>query len=176
MAVFIDGLNMRNRLRESGWPELIDVRHLCERLAGNRELVACYFCIGAPNIQHLGKKRYWREIGYLRALEAQKGVTVEYGYMVKRNHRWQEKKVDSLITTKMTIGAATDEYDTAVLITADGDIVPPVEAVVKIGKRVETLVFTKAQAYVGQLVAVSTVQRNARQSHFIALPFTTPTS
>ncbi len=169
VAVFIDGLNMRNRLRESGWPVYIDVEHLAKRLAGGRQLVTCYLAVGAPNKKQLGAKRYWSEVSYYQKVEQQPSVEVAYGYMVKRGNRWTEKKVDVLVATKMVALACSNQFDTAVLVSADGDLVPAVETVVAFGKRVETLVFTKSDAYIGNLIKVSTSQRNARLSHFQAL-------
>jgi len=165
VAIFIDGLNMMNRLRESGWPDLVDVQYLAERLAGNRRLVVCHYCVARPNKVQLGDKRYWTEINYLQKVEKQPRVEVHYGYMV-RHGKWIEKKVDVLLATKMVLMGCMDQYHTAILVTADGDLVPAVEAVVGLGKRVETLLFTKSKAYVGELVKVSSLQPNARASYF----------
>ena len=169
VALFVDGLNMRNRLRESGWPEFVDVAHLGQRLAGNRNLVICHYCVGRPELNQLGNKKYWSEIRYYTMLEKQSGMQVQYGYMVKRGQRWVEKRVDVLIASKMIEGACRNQYDVAILVTADGDLVPAVESVVALGKKVELLVFTKASAYSGNLVKVSSLHRSARKSHFVPL-------
>ncbi len=169
VAVFIDGLNIRNRLRESGWPEFVDIQYLANRLTGNRKLVGCYLAVGSPNKRQLGQTRYWKELQYYQRIEKQPSVTVDYGYMVKRGSKWTEKKIDVFIATRMVAMACSNQIDAVILVTADGDLVPAVETVVSLGKKVETIVFTRSNAYVGNLIRVSTSQRNARPSHFIPL-------
>ena len=138
---------MRFRLRECGWPEFIDVRYLASRLAGNRRLRACYLCVGRPHSGHLSQGQYWNETRYYRRVEWQELVQVDYGYMVNRGTRWVEKKVDVLLAAKMVSMACTHGFDTAILVSADGDLVPAVESVIELGKKVETVVFTKSRAY-----------------------------
>lgn len=52
--------------------------------------------------------------------------------------RAQEKGVDVMLAVDMVDMARTDAYDTAVVFSADTDLLPALEAVVGIGKRVET--------------------------------------
>ncbi len=89
--------------------------------------------------------------------------------MVDRNGIWEEKMVDVLIASDMVFYAAKGEYDTAILVTADNDLVPAIQRVKNINHRVELLVFTKAKPKVGNLIKASSINREARISHFISI-------
>ncbi len=54
--------------------------------------------------------------------------------------RWQgrEKGIDVMLSVDLVDMARTDAYDTAVVFSADTDLLPALEAAVRIGKRVET--------------------------------------
>lgn len=51
----------------------------------------------------------------------------------------QEKGIDVLLAVDMVKGALRDSYDVAVLVSADTDLLPAVEAVLDDGKRVEVV-------------------------------------
>lgn len=51
----------------------------------------------------------------------------------------QEKGIDVLLAVDMVKGALRDNYDVAVLVSADTDLLPAVEAVLDDGKRVEVV-------------------------------------
>jgi len=52
-----------------------------------------------------------------------------------------EKGVDVLIATDMLTGALRDCYDTAILISGDGDFVEVIEEIKRAGKQVENATF-----------------------------------
>ena len=52
--------------------------------------------------------------------------------------RGEEKGVDVMMALSIAIGAIKDWYDVAVVVSADTDLVPAMEEVVAVGKRVET--------------------------------------
>ena len=74
--------------------------------------------------------------------------------------------VDVLIASDMVFFAARNEYDTAVLVTADNDLVPAIQRVKNLNHRVELIVFTKAKPKVGNLINASSIHRSARESYF----------
>ena len=59
----------------------------------------------------------------------------------------REKGIDVRLAIDMVMGAARDEYDVAVLVSVDADLVPALEAVLALGKRVETAVWSSRQGY-----------------------------
>jgi len=89
--------------------------------------------------------------------------------MVDREGIWEEKMVDVLIASDMVYYAARNEYDTAILVTADNDLVPAIQRVKNLNHKVELVVFTKAKPKVSNLVKASTINRRARKSHFIPI-------
>jgi uncharacterized LabA/DUF88 family protein len=169
VMVFIDGMNARCRLEECKWVEDYDVSHLAERLAGNRTLSGVYYYITTPNRKQLGNEGYSKARRYIDAVEKQSMVLVKKGYMVDREGIWEEKMVDVLIASDMVYLAAKNEYDTAILVTADNDLVPAIQRVKNLNHKVELIVFTKAKPKVGNLVKASTINRSARKSHFIPI-------
>ena len=58
---------------------------------------------------------------------------------------FEEKGVDIDLAVDMLSGAFEDRYDTAILVSSDGDFKPVVQAVQRRGKRVEYVFFPKAQ-------------------------------
>ncbi len=166
VIVFIDGMNARCRLEECKWVEDFDVLHFAQRLAGGRTLSGIFYYIPTPNRKQLGDKRYSRARRYIDAVGKQPMVKVKNGYMVDRDGVWEEKMVDVLIASDMVFFAARNEYDTAILVTADNDLVPAIQRVKNLNRRVELIVFTKAKPKVGNLIKASSIYRSARESYF----------
>jgi hypothetical protein len=97
VAVFIDGLNVRFRLKECGWQELYDVGHLAESLCGRRKLVGIFFYHPPPNREQLGASRYGVERAYLERIRKDIGVVIPRGsYMAKRAQTRQGLTCDVL--------------------------------------------------------------------------------
>jgi uncharacterized LabA/DUF88 family protein len=171
IAVFIDGLNVMFRLRESGWEEFFDVGYLAQRIARGRELAGVFFFRAAPQSPPLAREQYWNEVRHLRRVEAQlwrgHGRMVRYGFMVHRNEEWREKQVDVWLASEMITQACTDSYDIAVLVTADTDLVPAVDHVrVAHNKGVELVVFPKSGTNITQLVRAANSTTTARRAWF----------
>jgi uncharacterized LabA/DUF88 family protein len=170
VAVFIDGLNIMHRLRESGWEELFDVGYLAQRLARGRDLIGVFFFRAAPQSPPLDRTQYWKELKHLRIVEAQlwtgHGRMVRYGYM-RKNKEWREKQVDVWLASEMITQASRNAYDIAILTTADTDLVPAVDhARLAHDKGVELLVFPRSGVNVTQLVRAASSTTTARRSWF----------
>ncbi len=89
VGVYIDGLNVMFRLRESGWQEFFDVGHFARRVVGNRLLVQIGYFRVKPQMPPIKTAaQYWAEISYLQRVDKQLladfGKYVRYGYMAKR--------------------------------------------------------------------------------------------
>lgn len=166
VMVFIDGMNARCRLEECGWIENFDVLYLARRLVGSRTLSAVFYYVPTPNRRQLGAEGYSKARRYIDAVERQPLVIVKKGYMVDRNGVWEEKMVDVLIASDMVFFAARNGYDTAIVVTADNDLVPAIQRVKNLNRKVELLVFSKAKPKIGNLREASSINRNARRSYF----------
>ena len=77
-----------------------------------------------------------------------------------------EKMVDVLIASDMVFYASRNEYATAILVTADNDLVPAIQRAKNLNRKVELLIFTKAKPKVGNLINASSIKRTARESYF----------
>lgn len=175
VAVFIDGLNVRFRLRECVWCEYYDVGYLAKQLAGPRTLIVALYYHPKPNWEQLGSDRYARERAYLDRIEKDKGVIVPAGaYMAKRERWvddkkaeiWIEKQTDVLLASDLVYMAAKDEMDTAIVASADADIVPAIRRCRDLGVPVELLRFRGALPRLYELEAVASTLRRARPSYF----------
>ncbi|MEX1254128.1 MAG: NYN domain-containing protein [Dehalococcoidia bacterium] len=144
VAVFIDGSNLHHRLQECGWPTRVDIRAFSERLVGSRGLVqAYYYNVPPPRTlrpeQVAGQERYY---SLIRGLEL---VRFRLGHLQERRVPggvvFEEKGVDVTLAIDMLTGAFEDRYDSAVLVSSDGDFAPLVREVQRYGKRVEYVYF-----------------------------------
>lgn len=75
------------------------------------------------------------------------------------NTTWEgrEKGIDVLLALAMVQGAMRDEFDVAVLVSADTDLVPALEAVCALGKRCEVATW---QGRAGNRSRLSVPSRN----------------
>ena len=171
VALYIDGLNVMFRLRECGWEEFFDVGGFAQKVAGNRLLIGVRYFRVRPSIPPIKTQaQYWAEVSYLEKVDRQMlaafGQYVRYGYMAKRWHGWEEKKTDVWLGAQMVFDAATNAMDTAILVTADSDLVPAAELVGFLDKDLELIVFPKAKPDVTELLATASLVRKARVSWF----------
>ena len=168
-SVFIDGSNVYHRLRESGWPTDVDIAHFGRRLAGLRQLVSVfYYNVPPPRTnppqQIARQRRYYARVG------AGAGVVFRMGYLQERKvgglSVFEEKGVDIDLAVDMLSGAFEDRYDTAILVSSDGDFKPVVQAVQRRGKRVEYVFFPKAQR-TNALASTCNISRRCRSSWLV---------
>lgn len=138
-AAFIDGFNLYHAVDDSKQNHFkwLDLRALCVIFAPSPqfELVNIYY-FSAYATWRPGAYRAHRT--YVKALEAC-GVTPVLGQFKEKSRecfscgaRWQtheEKETDVNIGLYMLDGAYRDEYDRALLVSADSDLAPPVRMV-----------------------------------------------
>lgn len=136
--VYVDGFNLYFGMMEAGllnckW---LDIKSLIagslsveQQLAGIK-----YFTSRVTN----NPPKQKRQTTYLEALETT-GIKIIYGLYKAKDiecnncgHAWQisnEKMTDVNIATHLLTDAFSDVYDTAILISGDSDLVPPIKAV-----------------------------------------------
>ena len=150
VIAYVDGFNLYYGLRESEWRRFywLDLPALARSLIlPYQDLVQTkYFT--SRIVKPPGKHK--RQGTYLEALEAHcgRGVKMYFGY--NQSDPWtckscgkvalasSEKKTDVHIAVEIMMDAFTDAFDTALVVTADSDLVPPIQAVKKHfpGKRI----------------------------------------
>lgn len=137
VMVYIDGFNLYFGMTEN-WKDVkwLDVTKLSRGLLKtSQELVGVKYFTSRVSNNH-GKQK--RQNTYLEALEVLE-VEIVYGTYQANNEEckrcgnvWsspKEKMTDVNIATHLIIDAKDDRYDTALLISGDSDLVPPIKAV-----------------------------------------------
>jgi uncharacterized LabA/DUF88 family protein len=138
VIVYVDGFNLYFGMIDAEFTHCkwLDVDKLIKNyLKSNQELIEIkYF---TSRITHNPEKQK-RQTTYLEALETTK-VKIIYGLYKAKNiecencgHNWyvsNEKMTDVNIATHLIIDAFQNKYDTAILISGDSDLVPPIKAV-----------------------------------------------
>jgi len=142
MIFYIDGFNLYFGLKEKGWKRYywLNIQEMCSRLIrpGQELIKIRYF---TAHINEANEDKRIRQLTYLETLETLPLVEIHYGtYLAnvqecfKCGHTFtkhSEKKTDVNIAVKMITDALDDLYDSAVLISADSDLTPAIEAIKK---------------------------------------------
>lgn len=147
VCIFIDGSNLYHGLRNvhhgvRGTPH-IDVQGLVNWLVGARKLVRTYYYNAALSTKHDAVKAQ-KQQRFFETLRRLPYFDVRLGRLEPRGNTFVEKGVDIAIAVDMLSMAVHDVYDTAILVSSDGDFAKAVSAVCDTGKHVEVACFEKA--------------------------------
>ena len=138
VIVYVDGFNLYFGMVEAGYDycKWLDINQLViNLLKPNQELIQIkYFTSRVSN--NPDKQR--RQTIYIEALET-KGIKVYYGHYQSGSIEcnlcgnirptYNEKMTDVNIATQIIIDAFQDNYDMAMLVSGDSDLVPPIKSV-----------------------------------------------
>ena len=142
VAVYVDGFNLYYGLRSKGWRRYywLDLHRLSEQflMTGQRLALVHYFTAGVFAEPHDPEKPV-RQNTYLEALETLPNLHIHQGYHVAMEQRcfacgavWQtyeEKTTDVNIAVELLGDAQDDVFDTAIVVSGDGDLAGPIRAV-----------------------------------------------
>ncbi len=179
VSVFIDNSNVFKNIKQlkavdQRWPCLYDPLQLAEKLAGNRKLVQVnFYCVHPPvylleeDEQHRHKYNITKK--YYSAIEKLPLVIIKYGDLKGFKGQMQEKNLDTQLATDLVTDAAFNKFDTAIIVSNDGDYVSAVESLKKFGKKIE-LVFFRGRCSMN-LKKCCDISRRARLSYFKPLIF-----
>lgn len=139
---YIDGFNLFFGLRDSGLRRYywLDPHALISNLLKPDQQLACVCYFSARISPSLADPdKHVRQQTYLEAIETVPGVEAIYGHYLSKPKtcrscgvRWQqneEKMTDVNIAVRLLGDAMDNAFDTAMIVSADSDLVPPVEAV-----------------------------------------------
>lgn len=139
VIAYIDGFNLYFGLRDKGWKQLywLDVALLVENLLKRDQQLEAVRYFTARISRPRNKQE--RQNAFLEANAELGKCTMHYGqYLDKsrecpRCHRKhlvpEEKMTDVNIAVEMMADASENSFDTALLISADSDLTPPVEKI-----------------------------------------------
>jgi uncharacterized LabA/DUF88 family protein len=149
LNVYVDGFNLYFGMKDSGIDDCkwLDIHALAEVIKNNSHEVneVKYF---TSRISHNYEKQK-RQSTYLDALLTTP-ITIIYGQYrselvqcQKCPHKWynpKEKMTDVNIATELMIDAYKNNFDVALLISGDSDLVPPIKAIKSIFPQKEIII------------------------------------
>jgi len=131
-AVFIDGGYLNKVLENEFNRTAIDYARLSEKLTEGVERLRTYYyhCMpyqsNPPTEEE--KKRYAGMARFVEALKALPRFQFRQGKLAKREHGFEQKRVDIWIAVDLVRLSFSHQITKAVLITGDSDLVPAIEA------------------------------------------------
>lgn len=171
VAIFIDGSNFYHGLKACISNTKVDFSKFSQLLCGGRELVRAYY-YNAPVNQQAFPDIYKDFFGSLKTVPyfvlklgrlEKRTIKVDKEALIKTFgedtaklilEKWGEvittyveKGVDIDLATDMLRLAYNNAYDTAIIVTADGDFVSAVKGVKDMGKHVENANFSDGKGY-----------------------------
>lgn len=138
VVVFIDGSNLYMGLRQELPNTRIDMGRFAVKLCGaGRQLVRTYYYY-APVDQGDDPDLFRMQQPFLKALRNIPYFQVQLGRLERRSTgQYMEKGIDVYLATDMLKYAYKDIYDTAIIVSGDGDFTYVVREVKDLGKHVE---------------------------------------
>lgn len=153
VAVYIDGGNTYQRLKESGVPEeemKFDYSSFVKHLVGKRNLISKRYYVGIVKNHENTEKGEKMEKGqqkFLAGLESE-NFDIKRGRIMYDNNNIREKGVDVKLAIDLVIGAVDNLYDTAIVISSDTDLIPAVKYVIGTkSKKVEYVGFSNNPSF-----------------------------
>ncbi|TET70320.1 MAG: NYN domain-containing protein [Candidatus Aminicenantes bacterium] len=145
VAIFIDGSNLYHGLKNNIGNANIDFEIFCQHLVGSRHLTRVYY-YNAPKIAQENPKGYKQQQSFFNRIKQVPFLELKLGRLVIRNNIPIEKGVDVLMTVDMIRYARNNAYDTAILVSGDGDFAPVLEFLKDFGKHIENAYFSKGRS------------------------------
>lgn len=138
IAFFIDSFNMYHALRGKKYHKYkwLDYSRLCQCYVKKRDTITNiqFFTAYIP----YSTEKLIRQRKLVRALES-KGVEIVQGVYKKKNRycrmchevyeTWEEKQTDVNIAIQLFRNAVMNNYDTALIMTGDSDLIPAIRSV-----------------------------------------------
>ncbi len=147
VIIFIDGSNFYHSVKETFdlHDNQIDFRKLIEALREGRLLVGVYY-YNASLDRGYNEEVYWKQQKFFSELKTIPGFHVVLANMRKIRKpdgtlEFTVKGDDILLGVDMVSFAYEDSYDTAILVSGDGDFAPAIKRIQKLGKKAENAYF-----------------------------------
>ena len=141
VRMYVDGFNLFYGLRARGWRRYywLDLRRLAENLLRpGQQLDAVRYFTARVEYDPADPGKLSRQNTYLEALSTLPDLHIHYGYFQAKSQQcrncgniWQvyeEKMTDLNIAVELLGDAQNDAFDTAILVSGDGDLASPLRA------------------------------------------------
>src|SRR5690606_35973416 len=135
---YTDGFNLYFGLKSKGWKRYywLDLSALSESLLiPGQELQSTHYFTSRLTPTSVNWADKQRQDTYLDALQARNNVFIHYGHYLKKTREcrqckanwpdYEEKMTDVNIAVQLLADAYDDKFDTAIIISADSDLVTP---------------------------------------------------
>lgn len=158
VKIYIDSSNLYLGARDACGNGKIKISHFCRYLADGRPLIQVkYFCVDPPepnrsrfNVmtrEGLNKYRqaaisYTKQLTWLTQLTQWKKIEIIKGRLQRtKSGHLREKGVDVALALHLVIDSAHNDFDTAIVVSGDADLVIPIKTAINWGKKVEAAAF-----------------------------------
>jgi uncharacterized LabA/DUF88 family protein len=142
LIAYIDGFNLYFGLKSKGWRRYywLNPRSLVVNLLKpTQKLVVVEYFTSRISTCPFHSDKSKRQSTFLEAIETVRGLRVFYGHFHRKSHfcyrcgaTWdthEEKMTDVNIAVEMLNDASDDLIDTALLVSADSDLIAPIECI-----------------------------------------------
>jgi len=153
IMIFIDGSNLYHivkKLVPDKKPNDFNFEKFVKHLAGDRNLIRTYY-YNVPLDRRKNEESYIKQQRFFDKIKRIQNFTFVLCRMQKRKVDgkmiYEVKEDDIHLAVDMVKLAYSDAYDTAILVSSDGDFVPAIQAVKEKGKKVENVGFENKFSY-----------------------------
>ena len=139
--IFIDGSNLYHVLLKNCGRSDLKFLDFANKLTGpKRNLEKIYYYNVRQELQ--GKIKIPEEQQkFLTSLRKIPKLEIKLGIWKEQNGSIAEKGVDVMLATDLVLHAVKNNFDTAIIVSGDGDFFPAMETAKKEGKRIEVAAF-----------------------------------
>ncbi len=134
VTIFIDGANLFHGLISDLKRTDLDYSKFVDSILNGRQLSRVYYYTALPD-QGIDPDKYKKQQGFCTALNKKPYFKVVFGRLEPRKAGYVEKGVD--VALAIDLCTLVETFDTAVIVSGDGDFVKAVEFIQRLGKHVE---------------------------------------
>jgi uncharacterized LabA/DUF88 family protein len=145
VIAYVDGFNLYYGLRSKNWKWFywLNIQEMAQRMLKPGQILVStkYF----TSVINHPTDRHKRQATYLEALRTLSNFQIYYGHFLtdtvtckncgRTYQTYHEKMTDVNMATELLADAFQDEFDTALLVSADSDLVGPVQAIQQLFSR-----------------------------------------
>ncbi len=139
--IFIDGSNLYHVLLKNCGRSDLMFSSFGKKLTGKDRVLKKIFYYNVKQELQGKIKIPEEQKKFLKSLDKIDNLEVKLGIWKEQNGSIVEKGVDVLLATDLVLNSVKNKFDTAIIVSGDGDFFPAIEAAKKQGKKVEVAAF-----------------------------------